>query len=254
MAAISSTAGGSWSVGATWVGGVAPGIADDVTIVSPHNVTVDAGATRRARTITVNGTLTGAAGATMSISGIPAPGYLRAGSGGTITDEATYSNPFTIQNEGDSAGNKIQVTAAAGTMTLTYTRFSQGQASVQFGLFSREATPTVYELLGIANYTVSQVHDISSHRIRGRRAGRLAWQSSSERTYDVAFLHDATAFGATGGFLSKQLADLADAGTSLSMTLPYDQEDRIYIKDVPRRHVGGELVRPEHVVLVQDLR
>jgi hypothetical protein len=55
-AAISSTAtGGNWNVGGTWVGGVVPGSADDVTIVSGATVIVNVPSL--ANTLIVNGTL-----------------------------------------------------------------------------------------------------------------------------------------------------------------------------------------------------
>ena len=40
MAAISSAAAGNWGTGATWTGGVVPGLADTATV--NHQITVDA--------------------------------------------------------------------------------------------------------------------------------------------------------------------------------------------------------------------
>ena len=58
MAAISSAASGNYSVGATWVGGVAPLKPDDATILSAHTVTLDAtGQLCKSLTINVGGTL-----------------------------------------------------------------------------------------------------------------------------------------------------------------------------------------------------
>lgn len=45
MATITSTAGGNWNAGATWVGGVAPSSTDDVVIEDGDDVTVTANAT-----------------------------------------------------------------------------------------------------------------------------------------------------------------------------------------------------------------
>ena len=56
MAAITSAATGNWSVGATWVGGVAPVAADSVTIANTHVITVDDTA-RACTTIALTGTL-----------------------------------------------------------------------------------------------------------------------------------------------------------------------------------------------------
>lgn len=56
MATIASAQSGNWSVGSTWVGGVAPTAADDITVASGHTVTLDA-AFIVEKTLTVNGKL-----------------------------------------------------------------------------------------------------------------------------------------------------------------------------------------------------
>ena len=60
-ATITSAGSGNWSNGATWVGGILPGLADDVVIASGHNVTLDANQTVLSTNIGTGGTLTVAA-------------------------------------------------------------------------------------------------------------------------------------------------------------------------------------------------
>lgn len=78
MALITAAAGGgNWTVGATWVGGVAPTAADDALLTAASgNVTIDAGAVCRSLDCnTYTGTLTHTAGVTLNI------GHSTAGTG-----------------------------------------------------------------------------------------------------------------------------------------------------------------------------
>jgi hypothetical protein len=73
--AISSTAsGGNWTAPGTWAGGVVPGAADDVTIVSGATVTMDTAAQKTVTSLTINGTLTHTAGSAYKIDLVVTPG------------------------------------------------------------------------------------------------------------------------------------------------------------------------------------
>ena len=96
MATITSTAaGGNWNVGTSWVGGVVPGVGDDVVIVSGATVTVNAAAACDNITIDAGSTLNYSGTNTLTVNGNwTNNGTYTAGTKGII--EFAGANPATI--------------------------------------------------------------------------------------------------------------------------------------------------------------
>ncbi len=95
-AQITSSASGSWNVGATWVGGVVPGASDNVVIAAGHVVTLDI-ASAQCNNITVSGsnaTLRFAIDGT--VSGLTVNGNVMINSGGRMRVESR--NPVGAAN------------------------------------------------------------------------------------------------------------------------------------------------------------
>ena len=107
--AITSSASGAWSNGATWVGGVVPSTTDIVIIAGGNTVTVDI-STAIASTTTINGTLTFSTvvGSTLTIAG----GNITVNSGGSLIMGSTTTPP--------SSAISMNLYLAAGTTAAEY--------------------------------------------------------------------------------------------------------------------------------------
>lgn len=166
MATITAAAGGgNWTVGSTWVGGIAPTAADDALLTSASgNVTIDAGAVCRSLNCTTyTGTLTHTAGVTLTIgdgtAGLANVALLLV-SGMTYTkgNNATSAISFistsatvqTIDTGGKTLGNitfnatsngSWQLSAAmtvhaTATVTLTKGTFNTNGQTCSWGFFT----------------------------------------------------------------------------------------------------------------------
>lgn len=107
---ITSANNGPWSVGSTWVGGVAPVPGNSVVIVSPHEVYLDGNVTRNAGT-----TLTVNAGGTLRTD---APGSTINNFTYTNNGIATINGTFQIDNAGGANGTTNFTYGAAGTLNF----------------------------------------------------------------------------------------------------------------------------------------
>ncbi len=97
LGAVSSTAtGGNWSAPATWVGGVVPTAADDVTIVDGATVTLDVAATAASLTVVTGGSLLNSATTSYSLA-----------VGGSVTNNGTLDLSATT-----TIGSNLRFTGA----------------------------------------------------------------------------------------------------------------------------------------------
>ncbi len=159
---VAAAGGGNWTVGSTWVGGVAPTAADDAQLtVASGNVTIDSGAVARSLDCTgYTGTLThNAVSLTLGDATAGASNKaltLVAGMTYTLVNTATSQIVFasssatqqTITTAGKSVGN-VNVSglgssyllgdaltmAALATLTLTAGTFNTGNNAMSVGLF-----------------------------------------------------------------------------------------------------------------------
>lgn len=159
---VAAAGGGAWTVGATWVGGVAPTAADDAQLtVASGNVTIDTGAVCRSLDCsTYVGTLTHTAGVTLTIGDATAGAgnkalTLVAGMTYTLGNAATSAITFastsatqqTVTSAGKTRGNTTYSGAgssyllgdattigATATWTLSAGTFDTGGFAMSLGL------------------------------------------------------------------------------------------------------------------------
>lgn len=172
MAAITSTANGSWATPGTWVGGVPPGIGD--TAILAHNVTIDADTTfgtspaAAGNVLTIQTTKTLTLNANMFIRG----GFLLEGTAKIIVaagkgiefDPSNAASPGTAAYTGiignahnstpllqlnGALGNTCYVRTKAGAATAAYAQLTDGSGPwLQAGTV--QATYTLFSRLGDA--------------------------------------------------------------------------------------------------------
>jgi len=127
-ATITSTQSGNWNTGSTWVGGVAPGAADNAIIASGHTVTLTVATSVTNFTINSNGTLADG-GFNLTVSGNLVLNGTWSGSGAgrlVMTGaSATLDGTGTINNANRldiTVGNKTILSTANLTFTGTTAR------------------------------------------------------------------------------------------------------------------------------------
>lgn len=182
--------GGNWTVGSTWVGGVAPTAADDALLTSASgNVTIDSGAVCRSLDCnTYTGTLTHSSGVTLTIGdGTAGTGNiaLRLVSGMTYTKGSTTTSAIsfistsatvqTVTCGGKTLGNitfnassngswQFSDAFSCGAATLTFTKgtLNTNGQSVTCGTFTANDTNVKTLTLGASAIAVSAAWSLST--------------------------------------------------------------------------------------------
>lgn len=144
---VAAAGGGNWTVGATWIGGVAPTAADDAQLVlASGNVTIDAGAVARSLDAnTYTGTLTHNAAATLTLGDATAglgnialrfvagmTYTLGSATTSAITFISTSATVQTVDFAGKTTGNVTYNASSNGSWQLTGTHNTGSTATVNF--------------------------------------------------------------------------------------------------------------------------
>ncbi len=205
---ISSTVvGGNWSVAGTWVGGVVPSSADNVTIVSGSTVTVDTAAA--CNNLTVSGTLqyedtatarSLAAGGTVTVN---STGILRASSIASVTGTHTFSVGLDLINNGTMDFNLV----GAGTSNVGMTFTGANNAAWTTGAASTTDVATVTMNKGTSNANTLTFTPAGTFTVLG--AGTSGFLTITNGTFKISgsaalsnpiFAVAAYTIPATGGF------------------------------------------------------
>ncbi|MBL7871123.1 MAG: hypothetical protein JNM78_05895, partial [Cyclobacteriaceae bacterium] len=129
-ATITSAGTGNWNVGASWVGGVAPGPGDNAIIANGHNISIVAAQTVIAVTVNSGGTLTMAVGGSLTVTTMTVNG------GGTYVHN---QNGGTIPNATWAASSNLNITgvtnAVPGGFTQTFGNVTWNSSSQSTNIY-----------------------------------------------------------------------------------------------------------------------
>ena len=250
MATITSTQNGNWATGATWVGGVEPGVNDDAVVL--HDVTVAAKAYCKSCLVKTNGELilnhtlefTDTAGCGLTIE-----------DDGNFSSNATASTPRTIQSaSGDSPTNKWtisveDVSTATDSRTLEFEyvefignkwRLGNDDNCIDFN--------TGDDTEPIINSVTPPVPAprLTIHNCEGRGKPRVYRRGGAERVMTISGSCQ------LDSFLFQQLDDMEEADNRISLFTRYHHFPVCRLEAAPPGQSRGVHV-PFSITVIEDV-
>lgn len=248
---VASAAGGAWTVGTTWVGGVAPTAADSAQIpVTAGNITIDSGAVCQGFDFTgYTGTATHTAGVTLTVGNstaalsniaakFSATMTYTLGNSGTsaISFISTSATQQTIDPAGKTTGDMTFNAASAGswqftgahtttgTFTLTKGTLDINGQTCSWGLLVSDNTNVRSLTLGAANITITFPNALvwntntTSNLTLSAAASTITLNNSNQQMLTGGLAYGSVIFTGLGAATlggSSTLANLTRTGTAL---------------------------------------
>jgi hypothetical protein len=249
MASISSAATGNWNTTSTWVGGVVPGVNDNVSLLATHTVTVNA-ASIKAYTVDI------ANSAVLHLHyDFGVTSYITMNVSGSLTHDGVYSTPLKVYNATATKPRFFIYEGAGGRLQSRFLRFENFQWTL--GVLPDTLGPHVIFNTGasgspIINSVTPPRRDqvITNHFCEGRDKGRVYRRGGQAGVITVVGKLPWDSFAIDR---INQMKEESGNGNHVALVTEYVSVDNAFIEDFRCSPRGGELNVPFTLTLVEDI-